>query len=299
VLAYLAYAAWVVLSGALVSAFLWGYMAYAMREWGDFVPQGAGMMVAFTVAYVVMYTSLMAVLMCRPGTLNLAVWAAFIASLGALIYVVRGSGMHITSGAPLLDLASGTRLLPLAMAAGLPLAWMVIAGYEGVRMVVRGAPLAGISVLLSILSAFFAPLFLLDVHHSTVALSLAPPQHMQYTGVEVLLWPGLIAWEELTSRFLLPAVGPVANYMFVALHAPTRWLAALFLAPAILAVISAGARWVTDVYRRHGLVGAISAHAVYNGMLGWLAGLVYFPLLTVATLAVLGAAYMYYRARSA
>jgi hypothetical protein len=292
---YLMYAAWVLLSGGLVAAFLWGYMRYAIAEWGDFAPQGANLMVLFTVAYAVMYMALMAYLVCRPGTLNLAVWAAFIASVGAFIYLMRG-GMHVTSGALLLDLASGARLLPLALAVGLPLAWIFIAGYEGVRMVVRGARLAGLSVLLSILCIFFAPLFLLDVQYATAALALIP---LQYTGIEVLTWPGIIAWEELTSRFLLPAVGPLANYMFVALHAPTRWLAALFLAPAILAVISMGARWITDVYRRHGLIGAISAHSVYNGMIGWLIGLIYFPLLTVATLIALAVAYMYYSARAA
>ena len=292
---YLETAAWIAISGVMVAAFVWDYMRYAIVEWGDFTPQGAGLMVLFTLAYALMYASLVSLALFLAGGLNLAVWAAFIASAALALYLMRGAPLHVTSGAPLLDIMAGARLLPLALAVGLPLAWIFIAGYEAARMVSRGARVAGGIALASIALALLLYPLPLSVH-GAAALGLAP---MQFSGVEVLAWPGIIAWEELTSRFLLPAVGPVANYMFVALHAPTRWLALLVAAPAILAVISMATRWTTDVYRRHGLIGAISAHSVYNGMIPWIMALIYFPALTAATLAVLAYAYIRHARASA
>ncbi len=275
-------------SGFLTAVFVYGYMAYAVREWGEFTPQGAGLMVLFTLSYAIMYMSLMAMGLFRgAGALNLAIWAAFLASAALMLYMLKNVPLHITSGSPFRDVAAGVKMLPLALAVGIPLAWVFIALYEAGRMMMRGALLAGISVLLSILSLplLFA-LITLDPSAFTISVFGA-------TAVEVLAWPGIIAWEELTTRFLLPAVGPLANYMFVVLHAPSRWLMALFLAPAILAIISMGTRWITDIYKNHGLIGAIAAHSVYNGMVGWLVGLVYFPVLTIATLIVLAIAYIY------
>jgi hypothetical protein len=114
-------------------------------------------------------------------------------------------------------------------------------------------------------------------------------------ALEILLWPGIIGWEELISRFLLPIVGPVANYMFVALHAPSRWAEALFFAPAILSAISFGTRWITEVFSRRGLVGAIAAHAAYNAGVGWLFSLLESPLNGVLLLATLISAWAAYR----
>jgi hypothetical protein len=273
----------VVLSGLLTAGFLYGYMRYALEEWGDFAAQSWQLAAAFPLAYAMAYTAVTSLSLAGIGAVSLAVWAAFAASAGLVLYAVRHVPPHLSSGAPLDDIVAGARLLTLAIAAGIPLAWLLLAAYEMLRMLSRRAYLAGLSVLASIASI---PL-LLAVPASVARGALG----LQLSGLEILLWPGIIGWEELISRFLLPAVGPLANYTFVALHAPSRWLAALTLAPAVLAVISMATRWVTDVYRRHGLIGAISAHAVYNGMIGWLLGMVYFPLLTAATLAVLIFAY--------
>jgi len=274
----------VVLSGLLAAGFLYGYLKYAVEEWGDFAAQSWQLAAVFPLAYAVAYAAATSISLAGAGAANLVVWAAFIASAGLVLYAVRHVPPHLSSGAPLDDIMAGARLLPLGIAAGIPLAWLVLAAYEMARMLSRRAYLAGLSVLASLASI-------------PVLIAAAPAWlgrevlELQVPGLEILLWPGVIAWEELISRFVLPAVGPLANYMFVALHAPSRWILALTLAPAVLAVISMATRWVTDVYRRHGLIGAISAHAVYNGTLGWLLGLVYFPVLTVTTLAVLIFAY--------
>jgi hypothetical protein len=120
--------------------------------------------------------------------------------------------------------------------------------------------------------------------------------HNTFTGqfglVDILMWPGVIGYEELISRFALDAVGPLANYMFVVLHAPSRLIQAFVAAPAVLTVISMGTRWITDVYRRNGLVGSITAHAVYNTMVAWLFGTILFPLLWVPLLLILIYAYI-------
>jgi len=275
-------------SGALTSVFVYGYMSYAVREWGDFAPQGVGLMVLFTLSYAIMYMSIMAVVLFRgAGMLNLAIWASFLVSVALMLYMLRHVPLHITSGNPIADVAAGVKMLPLALIVGLPLGWLIVALYEAFKMFTRQAVLAAASVVISILLLPFT------LPYITAEAFVISVFGAQATGVEVLAWPGIIAWEELTTRFLLPAVGPLANYMFVVLHAPSRWLLALFLAPAILAVISMGTRWITDLYKRHGLLGAVSAHSVYNGMVAWLIGLIYFPLLTIATFIVLLIAYIY------
>jgi hypothetical protein len=277
------------LSGVLTAAFVWGYMTYAVAEYGEFTPQGAALAVFFVLAYAVMYVSLTAMSVLNAGALNLSVWAAVLASAAVMLYMLRHVPLHITSGNPLTDVAAGVKTLPLALAVGFPLGWIILALYEAGRMFMRRAYAAAASVVVSIL---LLPLALMFVAAATGSFIISV-FGAQATGVEVLAWPGIIAWEELTTRFLLPAAGPLANYMFVALHAPSRWIMALFLAPAILAIISMGTRWITDIYKRHGLIGAISAHSVYNGMIGWLAGLIYFPILTIATFIVLVIAYIY------
>ncbi len=247
-------AALYLMSGVLVAAFIIDYMKYAIREWQDFTPQSFALAALFPFAYAVMYMSLMA-----GSGVNLVIWASAAVSAALIFYALR-AGAPLTSGDVIGDLKAGTKTWPLALAVGFPLGWLFAAGYEAYRMIKNGAKVAGATVFLSIALAFIFPVF------SITSNSLK----LQFGILDVLLWPGAIAWEELTTRFLLPVVGPTANYMFVVLHAPSRWLGTLFLAPAILAVISLGTRWLTDVFRRHGLLGSISAHAVYNGQIMWL-----------------------------
>jgi hypothetical protein len=84
-----------------------------------------------------------------------------------------------------------------------------------------------------------------------------------------LLWVGVIAYEEFIGR-----VTPFANAMFTILHLPSRMvyglkvtgheLFAVGLAFLILMVINFGARWLWDIYRKHGIVVSIMGHAFYN-----------------------------------
>lgn len=280
-------AAWIIVVAGLLSAtFIWGYFAYAIEEWGDFTPQSWQYMAVFPLAYMIIFFAVTALSLLGEGSINMAVWAAFLASAGLILYTSRNIPLHLSSGDPLGDIMAGVRLLPLALAAGLPGFWLALAAYEALRAAARRAWLMAISITASILLATLAPW--------TISTgSITGEASLQYTGVEVLAWPGIIAWEELISRFLLPAVGPLANYMFVVLHVPSRTLDALTLAPAIVAVISMATRWLTDVYRKHGLVGSIAAHAVYNGMISWVVGLVYYPVTTIASLAALAGLYIY------
>jgi hypothetical protein len=282
-------------SGVLVALFIYDYMNYAVREWGEFAPQGAALATFFVLSYAVMYMSLMALSIFGAGALNLAVWASVMASAALIIYMLRHVPLHIIGTTPTTDVVAGTKMLPLALAVGFPLGWLILALYEAGRMIMRGAKIAGVVVIASLIM----PIILLaaPLGASAFAITVFAPLlsgSMQYTGIEVLVWPGIIAWEELTTRFLLPAVGPLANYMFVVLHAPSRWIYATIFAPLILAVISMGTRWLTELYKKHGLIGAIAGHATYNGMIGWLVGLIYFPWLTIATIIVLVIAYIRY-----
>ena len=282
------------ITGVLVSLFIYDYMRYAVREWGEFAPQGAALATFFVLSYAIMYMSVMSLSIFGAGALNLAVWASAIVSAALIIYVLRHVPLHIIGTAPTTDVAAGAKMLPLAIAVGFPFGWLIIALYEAIRMVMQGARIAAATVFISLLMPFIAIILLshASLDASAFTISVFAPFIMQYAGIEVLVWPGIIAWEELTSRFLLPAVGPLANYMFVVLHAPSRWIYAPLLAPLILAVISMGTRWLTDLYKRHGLVGAVSGHAVYNGMVSWLIALIYLPWLTIATLIVLAIAYI-------
>jgi len=273
---------------AAVMTGLWiiDYWKYAEAEWGDFQPQSVILSTVWPFLYGLAYMSLTAASLFGTGSLQLAVVAAALVALALMAYMARNEVPPITSGDVIGDLKAGTRTLPLALLMGLPLAWIFAALYEGFRMAAKGARIAGAITILSAVMAPFALLFM-DVAPGADTLK------MQYGLVEVLLWPGIIGWEELTSRFMLPLIGYAGNYMFVVLHAPSRTAALLFLAPAILAVISMGARWITDVFReRRSIVATIAAHAVYNGMIGWLYGLFLFPLFMILTLIILGYAYI-------
>jgi hypothetical protein len=282
------------ISGILVALFIYDYMNYSVREWGEFAPQGAALSVFFVLSYAIMYMSLMALSVLGAGALNLAVWASVMVSAALILYVLRNVPLHLTSGNPTIDIAAGAKMLPLALVAGFPLGWLILALYEAGRMIARGAKIAGAVVFISLFMPFIiiALLPYISLDASALAISVFAPFVMQYAGIEVLAWPGIIAWEELTTRFMLPAVGPLANYMFVVLHAPSRWIYLTLFAPLVLAVISMGTRWLTDLYKRHGLVGAIAGHAVYNGMISWLLALMLIPWLAIATLIVLAIAYI-------
>jgi hypothetical protein len=88
-----------------------------------------------------------------------------------------------------------------------------------------------------------------------------------------LLWIGIIAYEEFVGR-----ATPFANAMFTMLHFPTRlWfgfkvtegeLSAVAIAFLILLAINFGARWLWDIYQRHGIVVSILGHAFYNAGVG-------------------------------
>jgi len=263
------------------------YWRYAEAEWSDFQPQSVILSTVWPLLYGLAYMSLTAASLFGMGSLQLAIVAAALVALALMAYLARNELPPVTSGDVIGDLKAGTRTLPLALLLGLPLVWIFAALYEGFRMVVRGARIAG---AITILSALMAPFALLFMNMNVIPNDTLK---MQYGLVEVLAWPGIIGWEELTSRFMLPLIGFAGNYMFVVLHAPSRTAALLFLAPAILAVISMGARWITDVFReRRSVVATITAHAIYNGMLSWLYGLFLFPLFMLLTLAILGYAYI-------
>jgi hypothetical protein len=84
-----------------------------------------------------------------------------------------------------------------------------------------------------------------------------------------LLWIGVTAYEEFIGR-----ATPFANAMFTMLHFPSRlWfgfkatggeLSAVALAFLTLLVINFVARWLWDIYQKHGIVVAILSHAFYN-----------------------------------
>lgn len=84
-----------------------------------------------------------------------------------------------------------------------------------------------------------------------------------------LLWVGVIAYEEFIGR-----VTPFANAMFTLLHLPSRlWagyrmtgmdLSAVGIAFLVLMIINFGARWLWDIYQKHGIVASILGHAFYN-----------------------------------
>jgi hypothetical protein len=245
-------------------------------EWGYYTPQSWALSLFFPFAYIMMYMSLTAAAVAGVGGFNLAVWASAAAAAALVFYAAR-NGAPFVGETPVRDVIAGAgKIAPLAIAMGVPLAWLFFAFYEARRMIERGAGAAGYIVFIAAALGliWWLPYAAVDAAHLRMAL-------------EILLWPGVIGWEELISRFLLPIVGPVANYMFVALHAPSRWVEALFFAPAILAVISYGTRWITEVFSRHGLVGAIAAHAAYNAGVGWLFSLLESPLNGVLLLATL------------
>jgi len=200
------------ISGILVSLFIYDYMKYAVREWGEFAPQGASLAAFFVLAYAIMYMSLMALSLFGAGGLNLAVWASVMISAALMIYIMRHVPLHIVGTDPLTDAAAGVKTLPLALLVGFPLGWLIAAIYEAARMVARGAKIAGITVFVSLFLPFILLGLLMHVDTSAFVISVFAPfllnaGAMQFTGIEVLAWPGIIGWEELTSRFMLPGRG--------------------------------------------------------------------------------------------
>jgi hypothetical protein len=94
-----------------------------------------------------------------------------------------------------------------------------------------------------------------------------------------LLWVGMIGYEEFIGR-----VTPFANAMFTILHLPSRLVAgykltgmdlfAVGVAVLIILAINFSARWLWDLYKRHGIVVSIAGHAFYNAGVSALVGLV-------------------------
>jgi len=274
------------LTAALTGLWMVDYWRYAEAEWGDFQPHSATLALVWPFLYALAFMALESASLLGVGGLQLAVVAGAMVALAVVAYVVRREIPPITSGDVVGDIKAGTKTLPLALAMGVPFAFLFFALLEGLRMWDRGARVAG---TITIFSAVALPFLLPYVGGSVATDALS----MQLGLVEVLLWPGAIGWEELVSRFMLPHVGFAANYMFVVFHAPSRTAELLFAAPAVLGAISMATRWVTDVFReRRSLVAAITAHAVYNGMVGWLYGMFLWPAFTILSIAVLAYAYI-------
>lgn len=271
----LEYATWYLVSGLFTAAFIYSYWRYAVDEW-RYTPQSVVLVAFYPLAYTIMYMSIMAISMIGGSGINLAVWASALVSAAMIFYALK-AGAPLTSGKPWRDVLIGAReAAPLALVIGIPLAWLVIAFYEAERMQ-KSAPAASVVVWLS---TALGVITLLGAAETKALI-------MQLGVLELFLWPGLISWEELVSRFLLPVVGPLANYMFVVLHAPSRWVEALFFTPAILAVISMATRVVTTAFEKGGLIAAISAHTVYNAGVGWLYSIIESPAAGVLLLIIL------------
>ena len=265
-------AAKVIVAGILTAAFVYDYINYAIVEFADFAPQSWQHSTLFLLAYVMMFFALAAG---SQGLPNFLAWISLFLAAAVVLYTSRNIPLRITSGDIIADLKSGTSTFPLGLVVGIPIGFLFLVPYEAYRMWQKGARIAAASALLSLLFTMFTPS--LDILSSFMSINLIQSMslfgalgHNTFTGqfglVDILMWPGVIGYEELISRFALDAVGPLANYMFVVLHAPSRLIQAFVAAPAVLTVISMGTRWITDVYRRHGLVGSITAHAVYNTM---------------------------------
>jgi len=287
----------VVAAGILTAAFVYDYINYAMVEFADFAPQSWQYSILFLLAYVMMFFALTAG---GQGLPNFLAYISLFLAAVIVLYTSRNIPLRITSGDIINDIKAGTSTFTLGLVVGIPIGFLLLVPYEAYRMWQRGARIAAASALLSLLFTIFTPS--LDILSSFMSINLIQSMsllslgHNGFAGqlglVDILMWPGIIGYEELISRFALDAVGPLANYMFVVLHAPARLIQALVAAPAVLTIISMGTRWITDVYRRHGLVGSITAHAVYNTMVAWLFGIILFPLLWVPLLLILIYAYI-------
>lgn len=157
----------------------------------------------------------------------------------------------------------------MGAAVGAPVVNLAVAGYEAYRIFARSQA-AGYAAVLGLVLSAFAPAL-------QPAGSYSGGHILQMWIFDVALWPGLITWEELISRAALPAFGWAANYLFVVLHVPKLVAYAIaegapymaLAAPLILSIISIATRWITEIYERHGLVAAITAHSLYNGLVGW------------------------------
>jgi hypothetical protein len=283
----------VIVAGILTAAFVYDYINYAVVEFGDFAPQSWQYSILFLLSYVMMFFALAAG---SQGLPNFLAYISLFLAAAVVLYTSRNIPLRITSGDIIGDIKAGTSTFTLGLIVGIPIGFIFLVPYEAYRMWQRGARIAAVSALLSILFAIFMPS--MNILSSFMSINLIQSMSLghTFTGqfglVDILTWPGVIGYEELISRFALDAVGPLANYMFVVLHAPSRLIEALTAAPAVLTIISMGTRWITDVYRRHGLVGSITAHAVYNTMVAWLLGTILFPLLWIPLLLILIYAYI-------
>jgi len=289
-------AAEVIVAGIITAAFVYDYINYAVVEFGDFAPQSWQYSILFLLSYVMMFFALAAG---SEGLPNFLAYISLFLAAAVVLYTSRNIPLRITSGDIIGDIRAGTSTFTLGLAVGIPIGFIFIVPYEAYRMWKRGARIAAASALLSLLFAIFTPsmdilssLMSINLIQSMSLLSLGHSFTGQFGLVDILTWPGVIGYEELISRFALDAVGPLANYMFVVLHAPSRLIDALAAAPAVLTIISMGTRWITDVYRNHGLVGSITAHTVYNTMVAWLLGTLLFPLLWIPLLLILIYAYI-------
>lgn len=244
-------APWTLAGAAVLSAFILGYVQYAEKEWAKW-PATAWTPLA-ALLYFMLFSSLV---------VNFAVQIAVAAAVITVAALTRGVTLW-GPGGPIRSVIRAGRIAPWGLLVGSPLV-LFVAGYELYRMY-RQAPLAALAAVAGLALAAYAP-----PPQGAVALDA------KMWMADVALWPGLIAWEEAISRAALPLFGWAANYLFVVLHAP-KFIAysiidpaAPLYAPLALAVISFVTRKVTELYEEGGLVAAITAHALYNGLVGWL-----------------------------
>jgi hypothetical protein len=154
---------------------------------------------------------------------------------------------------PIIPFYESARKFRYDLAGGLALVLLVIIGVIG---------LYGIAVPLSVKGVGL--LSIGGVFNDAFAGLMGP-----LSGSNPLLWAGVIAYEEFVGR-----VTPFANAMFTLLHMPSRLVVGLKLTGAdlsavgiaflVLMTINYGARWLWDLYRRHGIIASIAGHAFYN-----------------------------------
>ena len=196
----------------------------------------------------------------------------FVVAVSVIVAAFMLKELKIVKGNPLDAVISGLKLGLLGGLFRIGL-FLVVPIYEALK-VLRRSPILAIAMLVSFLLTIFA-LFSSLLHIEFAVLSIGP-----LSGVfgfldkgNPLLWAGVIAYEELVGRPI-----PIANAFFVLLHYPSRAvyafdrvvsdaLYATAFALFVLTVIHMGTRWLWDLYKKYGFVGALSGHAVYNAVL--------------------------------
>lgn len=196
----------------------------------------------------------------------------FIVAVSVIIAAFMLKELKIVKGNPFDAVIAG---LKLAVLGGLLRTGLLIVApiYEALK-VLRRSPILAITMLISFQLMTFA-LFSSLLHMEYTVLSMGP-----LSGVfgfldrgNPFLWIGLISYEELIGRPI-----PIANVFFVLLHFPSRAIYAFkhiardpLLATAfalfVLTVIHIGTRWMWDLYKKYGFIGALSGHAVYDAIL--------------------------------